>query len=384
MGMMESISIGIAGLGMAARSCAPAFVRHPGLKIAAAAEPDEVTGAAFSASHEVPAYRDFQALLAHPGLDAVYIATPTPLHAEQTVLALRAGKHVIVEKPMASSLDEAEAMVAAAAAAGRVLLVGHSHSFDLPIRRMRDVIASGDLGAVKMINTWNYTDWVYRPRRLTELDPDQGGSVLFRQGAHQVDIVRLLGGGMLRNVYARTFDLDPERSTIGAHCLMLEFENGAAATAIYNGYGRLSGAELCGGVSEWGFPAPVPQPVAHQGARDEQALKRERVKKADRSGAPFQPHFGLTVVSCERGDLRQSPGGIIVYRPDGREEIALETTCTPHDLVAAEFHDAIRGLAITVHDGRWGLANLEVCNAALRSARSGQAVGLRQQVSVPK
>jgi phthalate 4,5-cis-dihydrodiol dehydrogenase len=105
--------------------------------------------------------------------------------------------------------------------------------------------------------------------------------------------------------------------------------------------------------------------------------------KAERSGAPFQPHFGLTVVSCERGDLRQSPHGIIIYRPDGREEIELENTSTPHDLVAAEFHDAVRGTAPAVHDGRWGLANLEVCDAARRSARSGQPISLRHQVSVP-
>lgn len=381
---MEPIGIGIVGLGMAARSCIPAFIRHPGLKVVAAAEPDEATGAAFTGNHAAPAYRDLDALLAHPGLDAVYIATPTPLHAAQTVRALEAGKHVIVEKPMAGSLQAAAAMAAAAAATGRVLLVGHSHSFDLPIRRMRELIGEGGLGAVKMINTWNYTDWVYRPRRPAELDPDQGGSVLFRQGAHQVDVIRLLGGGAVRSIYARTFDLDPERSTIGAHCLMLDFEGGASATAIYNGYGRLPGAELCGGVTEWGFPYQVAQQRAERpAAQDELALKRERVMKAERAGAPFQPHFGLTVVSCERGDLRQSPNGIIVYRPDGREEIELDNTSTPHDLVAAEFHDAVRGIAPALHDGRWGLANLEVCDAARRSAQSGQPVELRHQVSVP-
>ena len=74
-------------------------------------------------------------------------------------------------------------------------MVGHSHSFDAPILRTRALIAGGEFGAVRMINTLNYTDFVYRPRRPEELDTAQGGGAIFSQAAHQVDIVRLLGGG---------------------------------------------------------------------------------------------------------------------------------------------------------------------------------------------
>ncbi|HEY4297524.1 MAG TPA: Gfo/Idh/MocA family oxidoreductase, partial [Paraburkholderia sp.] len=71
----------------------------------------------------------------------------------------------LVEKPMAANLADAHAMVAAAEEAGVVLLVGHSHSYDLPIHAMRELIDSGELGRVRMVNTWCFTDWLYRPRR---------------------------------------------------------------------------------------------------------------------------------------------------------------------------------------------------------------------------
>ncbi len=380
------IGIGIVGAGTAARAAAPAFAAHPGIAIAAVAEPDEEARSAFAADYAVPGYPDLRSMLKGATVGAVYIASPTALHAEQVLEALGSGKHVIVEKPMATELADALLMAEAAESARLVLVVGHSHSFDPPVQRMRALIAEGRLGAVRMIHTWNFSDWVYRPRRPDELDPAQGGSVLFRQGAHQIDIIRLLGGGMVSTVRAHAFDFDRERSTIGAHVAMLSFEDGAAATAVYNGYGGLPGSELCGGVGEWGFPEPDARhrPKRTSAGEDELAAKRRRSRnQGDKSGAPFQPHFGLTVVSCERGDIRQSPHGLLVYGPDGFEELEIEESATPHDLLAREFHEAVTGLRPALHDGRWGVANLEVCDAALRSARSGETVRLLHQVAVP-
>ena len=100
-------------------------------------------------------------------------------------------------------------MIDAARDAGVQLVVGHSHSFDAPILRAREIIASGSVGAVRMIQALNYTDFLYRPRRPEELDTAQGGGVLFSQAAHQIDIVRLLGGGLVRSVRAGTGAWDP-------------------------------------------------------------------------------------------------------------------------------------------------------------------------------
>jgi len=381
---MQPVQIGVLGLGTAARACAPAFARHPGLKIVAAADSSEQTRDAFSRDYGVPAFADLASMLRQPGLDAVYVATPTELHAQHALEALRAGKHVIVEKPMASTLDDAKAMASAAAEAGRVLLVGHSHSFDPPIQKMREVIGSGRLGKVRMINTWCFSDWVYRPRRPQELDPRLGGSVLFRQGSHQFDIIRWIGGGAVRSVRAQVFDLDPQRRTIGAHLVMLTFQDGAAATAVYNGYGGVPSSLLCGGIGEWGFPEDTTwKPSRSRAVADEGEAKRKRAAKGDKSGAPYQPHFGLTIVSCEGGDIRQSPTGLIVYGPDECTEIDIPRDASPHFSVASEFYEAVSGAAPARHDGRWGLANLEICHAALESAQRGQEVLLHEQVALP-
>src|SRR5262249_5230649 len=145
--------------------------------------------------------------------EVIYVATPHEYHAEHVVLAARSGKHVLVEKPMALTLAQCQSMIAAARGARTHLIVGHSHSFDRPIGRARQIIADGTLGRVRMITALNFTDFLYRPRRAEELDTQRGGGVVFSQAAHQVDIVRLLGGGKLRTIRAVTGAWDSARPT---------------------------------------------------------------------------------------------------------------------------------------------------------------------------
>ena len=201
-----------------------------------------------------------------------------------------------------------------------------------------------------MIHTWNFTDWMARPRRPAEFDVGQGGGVTYRQGAHQIDILRLIGGGLVKSVRATTFDWHESRRSIGAHTIFLNFADGAAATAVYNGYGHFSGTELTAGVGEWGMPEPragAPRRRLPRVSTPEQELaaKRKRARTAIPSSAPHQPHFGLTLVSCERGDIRQSPDGLLVYSERGREEIALPKDKSPRDLVLEEFAAGHRGQA---------------------------------------
>ena len=384
------IRIGIVGMGAAGRAFLPAIRAHAGFRLAAIAEPVDAIRESVARDTGAAGFADLPSMLEGVELDAVYLATPTELHPEHAALAFAAGKHVLTEKPMAVRVEQAQAMIADADRACVLLLVGHSHSYDLPIHRMREIVAGGTLGRVRMIQTWNYTDWIYRPRRPDELDVGQGGGVTYRQGSHQFDIIRLLGGGLLRSVRATAFDFDPLRRSVGAHTAFLQFADGAAATAVYNGYGHFSTIELCGDVTEWGFSepldrrVPVARPSAGRSAADELEAKRKRATNAIPASAPHQPHFGLTLVSCERGDIRQSPDGLFVYTEKGRAEIVLPTDRSPRDLVMAEFHDALTGKAPAVHDGRWGLANLEVCAAVLESSRSGREIELMHQVAVAR
>ena len=347
--MAARICIGIAGLGAAGRAFLPAIRGHWAFELAAVAEPVAEVREEIARETGAKGFADLPSMLAGAALDAIYIATPTELHPEHAALAFAASKHVLTEKPMAITLDQGQTMIEAAERAGVVLLVGHSHSYDLPIKTMREIVAGGSLGGVRMIHTWNFTDWIYRPRRPDELDISLGGGVTFRQGSHQFDIIRLLGGGLVKTVHATTFDWDGARRSIGAHTVLMQFEDGAAATAVYNGYGYFSTMELIEDVTEWGFTEPLAKraPVRRSAGStaDELAAKRKRAGGAIPASAPHQPHFGLTLVSCERGDIRQSPDGLFVYSDKGREEITLASDRSPRDLVLDEFAVAISGKA---------------------------------------
>jgi phthalate 4,5-cis-dihydrodiol dehydrogenase len=387
------LRVGIAGIGAAGQAFITPLKSHAGFDWVAVAEPDEALRARMQQAHGVSGHATLAEMLANAALDAVYIATPTPLHAAQVAQVVAAGKHVLVEKPMATSLADARSMVAAAEQAGVVLLVGHSHSFDAPIAAMRSLIGSGELGRVRMVHTWCYSDWVHRPRRADELDVGQGGGVTFRQGAHQFDLIRLLCGGHARSVRAQVFDWNPARRTAGAHSAFIAFEGGAVATAVYNGYGGFSSADLVGGISEWGHARDtkrdLEQPAAARPPRgpaatpaDELKAKQARAATAIPAQAPHQPHFGLTLVSCEGGDIRQSPDGLWLYSADGVREVAVPLNRSPRDRVLDEWQAAISGAAPALHDGRWGLATLELCVAALASSTQGEAVLLHEQVGL--
>ncbi len=381
------IRIGVAGVGAAGRAFIPAIRAHPGFTLGAIADPSPEVRAEVASGEGVPAHAGLEAMLEDETLDAICIATPTEMHAAHALAAFAASRHVLLEKPMATSLADARAIIDASERAGRALLVGHSHSYDAPIVAMREIVESGTLGAARMANTWCFTDWVYRPRRPEELEIEKGGGVTFRQGAHQLDILRLLCGGLARTVRAKTFDFDSSRPTVGAHAAFIDFAGGAAGTAVYNGYGHLPGAELTFGIGEWGFPQPPRKPraaaTAFRSREQELRAKVERARHAIPAQAPHPPFFGITILSCERGDIRQVPEGLAVYSAQGVTNIPISPERSPRERVLDEFHDAITGVRLPVHDGRWALASLELCIATMESARRGHEIALEHQVPVP-
>jgi phthalate 4,5-cis-dihydrodiol dehydrogenase len=393
--MSQPLRVGIVGLGAAGLAFVPALQSHPGYQWVAYADPAVppeaaqavgALGAPAVLTPQIKAYASLQELLRHPGLDAVIVATPTPLHARQVQVLAAAGLHVLVEKPMATTVDEARAMVQACERTGVVLLVGHSHGYDAPLIGMRAVIERGELGAIGMAHTWCYTDWVYRPRRADELVSALGGGVTFRQGSHQFDMLRLLCGGRARSVRAKAFDWDPQRRTVGAHVAFIDFEGGPAATAVYNGYGGFSSMDLCFDISEWGLHQPPdqrPRVQRPQPGSDEMQAKRARAPGAIAAAAPHTPFFGLTLVSCERGDIRQAPNGLRLHTLEGVREVPVSVQRSPRERVLDEWQAAITGQAPALHSGAWGLANLELCAAALASSRAGREVMLQEQVGLP-
>ena len=142
----------------------PALAQDPRVSIAAACDADGEALEVFVREFQTRPYGALEELCADPDIDVVYIATPHRAHGEHAVLAAEHGKHVVVEKPMALTLEDCDRMIAAAARNGVQLLVGYTHALSPAIQKMRDVIAGGELGPVRMVNTWNYNDWLYRYR----------------------------------------------------------------------------------------------------------------------------------------------------------------------------------------------------------------------------
>ncbi len=238
---------GIAGLGIASTQILPEFANRPHLQVTAAADPRPEGRAKFERQYGGRAFETVEAMCQSGDVDAVYVCTPNHLHAEHVIAAAEHGKHAIVEKPMALTLEECEAMNQAAERNGVKLLCGHTHSFDPPVRKMRELVRSGELGRLRMISTWHFNEFMYRPRMPQELGASLGGTIIYNQGPHQLDIVRLIGGGLVRSVRALTGMWDAARRAEGAYCAFLEFEDGTPATLAYNGYGHFDTSEF----TEW-------------------------------------------------------------------------------------------------------------------------------------
>jgi phthalate 4,5-cis-dihydrodiol dehydrogenase len=391
--MTKRLRLGVAGLGRAFTLMLPTFTAHPAVELVAAADPRPEARGRFAADFHARAYDSVDALCADRDVDAIYVATPHQHHAKHAIAAARSGKHVLVEKPMALSLDEADAMVAAARESRVHLVVGHSHSFDAPIARARVVIESGELGRVRMITALNFTDFLYRPRRPEELDTGAGGGVLFSQAAHQVDIVRLLAGGRASSVRAMTGAWDARRPTEGAYSALMAFEGGAFANLTYSGYGHFDTDEFCGWIGETGARKdPQTYGAARRALATVAGAKAEAEAKAARNyggatyagphaEAPWHEHFGFIVVSCERGDIRPLPDKVIVYGDDAQRVEALDKPAVPRGEVLDELVAAVTRDRPPLHDGSWGLATLEVCIAMLASARESREVPLARQVA---
>lgn len=381
------LRLGVIGLGRAFMLMLPGLRAHPGYALVAAADPNEESRARFAANFGARTYDGAEALCADPDIDAVYIATPHQFHCANTLAAAAAGKHVLVEKPMALDLVDCEAMIAACRSAGVALVVGHSHSFDAPIRRTREIATRGEFGAVRLVQSLNYTDFLYRPRRPEELDPDAGGGVVFNQAPHQVDVARLLCGGEAVSVRAVTGAWDRARPVDAAYSALVTFANGAAASLTYSGFAHFDSDELMNWIGESGA---AKNGDAYGETRrflrggDEASLRRARGYATAPSSPDtprHHPHFGQLIVSCERGDLRPMPDSIWIYGDDARRQEKLPPALPRREVLDAFFDAAIQGRH-PVQTGEWGLATMEVCLAIRDSARLGRDVALSRQVAI--
>ncbi len=391
----RKMKVAVAGLGTGAVAVVNAMRNAPHLELVAAADVRPQALEAFRQRFHGRAYDSVEKLCEDPEVEVVWVSTPNQFHCEHTLLAARAGKNVVVEKPMALTLDEADQMVNAAEKNGVKLLCGHTASLMAANRATRRLVASGELGRLCAVNVWSYSDWMFRPRMPQEVDLATGGGVPYRQGPHQVDTVRLLGGGMVRSVRAQTGQWFPARKVPGYYAAFLEFEDGTPATIVHNGYGYFSTHEF------------VPWVVNRRGdaarqlrkaLRENPAMADEEAKAKDqmrfggekegaseatpeqrRASAGFQPDLGIVITSCERGDIRQSPNGLWVYDDDGQREIPVEGIHDERMGELDEMYEAVTQNRPVRHDGRWGMGTLEVVLGIMQSARERREVMMAHQ-----
>jgi phthalate 4,5-cis-dihydrodiol dehydrogenase len=384
------LRLGVAGLGRAFSVMLPTLSGDRRVTLVAAADSRAEARARFAADFDGTAYATVEELCADPAVEAVYVATPHQYHAQHAALAAQAGKHLLIEKPLALTLADGAAIVEAAQRGGVALVVGHSHSFDAPVARLRALIAGGEFGTLRMINALNYTDYLYRPRRPEELDTAQGGGAVFNQAAHHVDIVRLIGGGLVTNVRALTGAWDRTRPTEGAYAALLTFADGAFASLTYNGFGHFDSDEFTGWIGEMG-QSKTPYAGGRRRFADRQ---QEAAYKNARNygGSDYRPpaaapaahqHFGLLLASCERADLRAMPDGIMIYQDGTARREPLAPPSVPRAEVIDELYDAIVHGKTPLHGGPWAMATLEVMLAMLRSAQEGRDIAPRHQVAAP-
>lgn len=380
----KTLHVAIAGLGVASNQILPAMTGTSGVQLVAAADIRPQAREAFREKYGGHAYETVEALCQDPQVDAIWVSTPNQFHCEHTITAAQHGKHIVVEKPMALTLDEAEKMVEAVERNGVQLLCGHTQSFNPDIQQMARMIAKKELGALAAINIWSYTDWMLRARMPQEVDPESGGGVVYRQGPHQVDTARLLGGGMVRSVRAMAGQWMPERPCPGYYSAYLEFENGTPALITHNGYGYFVLSE---------FFLPDHASVAdrykarqqlRQGLRKEAEEKEQARFGGERArregGGQLAPDVGIVVGSCERGDLRTTPsGGLMIYDDEGQREVPVAGVSSSRSTELIEMRDAVANNRPVFHNGRWGMATLEVILAILQSGQERREIMMSHQ-----
>jgi predicted dehydrogenase len=193
--------VALLGAGFMARSHADAYAAladRAHVRVVCARSPEHARPLADRLGAAVET--DWEAAIAAPGVDAVDVCLPTPLHRPVAERALAAGRHVLLEKPVALTLDDADAIGAAAAASGRVLMVGHVLRFVPEIVELRRLVESGELGrplaatALRLSTPPDWNDWM--------LDPDQSGGTIVDLMIHDLDLALALLGPA-RSVDAR-------------------------------------------------------------------------------------------------------------------------------------------------------------------------------------
>ncbi len=228
--MTQLLRFGLIGCGRVAPRHAESLSVLPGVKLVAVADIKENRAQRFAVQYDAAAYTDYRALLDRPDVDVVNICTPSGTHAQIALDALSAGKHVLVEKPIALSLTDANKMIAAAKSAGRKLGVVLQNRYNPPMQDLKRAVAEGRLGRLFLGSAT--VRW-YRTQEYYEDDWHgtwaMDGGALMNQSIHHIDALQWLMGRP-ESVFAYTATLAHRMEAEDVGVAVIRFHGGALAT----------------------------------------------------------------------------------------------------------------------------------------------------------
>lgn len=216
--MRMKVKVGIIGCGGIARGRhIPAYLANPHTQLAALYDPVPGRAAQLAADCHAAVYEDLEQMLCHPGLDAVSICTPEQYHHDIAIAALRSGKHVLCEKPMAMNAAQAKEMEQEAVRSGKLLMISHNQRIYEPHWKARELLKEGVIGKPLSFRT-----------NLSHSGPEQGcteeertaffdrfegnGGVMLSVGCHRIDLIDWLFGDRITSVMAHLPTLDKRKS----------------------------------------------------------------------------------------------------------------------------------------------------------------------------
>ena len=362
---MKPVRTALVGCGKVGTIHAAALAGLPEAEFVAACDADATRAEAFGARYGVRPFTDLGTMLRDAGVEAVIIGTPHPLHAEPAVRAAEAGVHVLVEKPMAASLADCDAMLDTARKSGVTLGVISQRRFCPAVRRMKDAIDAGKIGtpALGVFVGYNWRDAAYyrsdpwRGRWDTE-----GGGVLVNQSPHQLDILLWLMGpaaevsGYWANVNHPTVEVDD--TAVAA----IRFKNGglgSIATSVSQKPGIFTKVHVHGS----------------NGASVGVETDRGATFIAGVSTILEPPLNDLWTISGEEHLLAQ-------FQDEDRARFAgIDATVHYHALQIADFLRAVREGRPPLVTGADGRAVVELFTAVYRSSREGRVTVLTHDPS---
>jgi UDP-N-acetylglucosamine 3-dehydrogenase len=282
--MSEYVRIGLIGCGTIAEKELAGLVQLRTARLVAtadvSAERAELLARRFGAARP---YTDHREMLADPEVDAVIVSTPNHLHARHTIDAAEAGKHILVQKPLALSLEDVDAMDAAARRAGVTAMALMMNRFTPSYVRLKELIDQRAFGTPRVYRTHFSHAGIYKTYNPTSqwfMDPAKaGGGPLLDLGVHHFDLLRWLSGQEIESVSAEVATIDAEQATDNNAFVSLRFADGTYAqlflsftTPVPPGY-TMARVEVYGSSgSAWCGPSSAERPplrIFREGAADD-------------------------------------------------------------------------------------------------------------------